>query len=77
MTVKEQLNVAGDLAATIRKFAEESRVLEPDAKERQRLLSRVNDFAETFLEAVDTRPAPRNHAASVKGPTHADRRIAP
>jgi glutamate/tyrosine decarboxylase-like PLP-dependent enzyme len=58
MTARETTaGATADLAASIRKFAAAARVLEPDATERQKLLARVNEFAETFLAGVDTRPA--------------------
>ncbi len=46
-----------DILASIHRYAEQSRVLEPDTAARRHLMSRVNDFAETFLAGVDTRPA--------------------
>lgn len=58
MTIREStVEAAADLASSIRKFAAESRTLEPDAAERRHLLSRVNEFAEDFLAGVDSRPA--------------------
>lgn len=54
MTAAEKSGV--DVAA-IRALAEQAGPLDPDAAERRRLLGRVNEFAETFLAGVDTRPA--------------------
>lgn len=57
MTAAEKPGGTGELAAAIRACAEQARVLEPDFTERQRLLGKVNEFAEQFLAGVDTRPA--------------------